>query len=663
MERPGKHKEGIRIIEKHSGEKNVQIFLYLARLFVLWFVLCIFFEGAMSVFSWDINAAEFYGAVLLCAAVCLFACSGSHKVWKISGLFVVYVLLMWKNRVILRTAVNHIANCFLVRRSEGIGQALYLYAEDIVTVRQLGMGILLLSVPVIILMTAIVITGRGRIIAGILLLLPIIAAAIAGTMPKESACWFLVFSGGLYFAASGYKDGRSIWRAVITAGFILLPAIGSAYFLENQIMESRKGNHEDYMKVRAYLKDEVLSSFTAEEGTIETEQSEGEKEETPQQGSSPLDFAGFESGSIDQPLHELSEFNPTDEARINIALDFEPQGTYYFRNGIGGTYTGQAWLSDGITDDTVYPVYTEFPGTLARLTELCGVVQGRPEEEVIRFIDEQLKTRAVYSYRPGATPQGEDFAEYFLFENQQGFCVHFATAATLMYRICQIPARYVSGYAVPPSAFVRQEDGTFRAQVTAQMGHAWCETPDGAGGWVVREHTPAYAGTDIVQPETEPRKQTESPAELAALEEKTHDGGLFVLWLILGTVLAVLAFIMQGKLRLKNRRRLFRMREKNKGIKSMYQNMHDMAVFMGMPNGDPLNRETLGRMEAVFDELPRLEWQWMYETVLKAMFTEWEIEKESTIRMYRNYRKLSSGLIKKMSFGKKILYRYIYCLG
>ena len=31
------------------------------------------------------------------------------------------------------------------------------------------------------------------------------------------------------------------------------------------------------------------------------------------------------------------------------------------------------------------------------------------------------------------------------------------------------------GYAVPASAFEEQEDGTYQAQISGAMGHAWCQ--------------------------------------------------------------------------------------------------------------------------------------------------------------------------------------------
>lgn len=52
---------------------------------------------------------------------------------------------------------------------------------------------------------------------------------------------------------------------------------------------------------------------------------------------------------------------------------------------------------------------------------------------------------------PGSTPVRKDFVSYFLQEQKEGYCAHFASAATLLLRSYGIPARYVEGYAVSVS--------------------------------------------------------------------------------------------------------------------------------------------------------------------------------------------------------------------
>ena len=95
---------------------------------------------------------------------------------------------------------------------------------------------------------------------------------------------------------------------------------------------------------------------------------------------------------------------------------------------------------------------------------------------------------AEYNPDTPATPEGEDFVSYFLTESHEGYCMHFASAATLILRYMGIPARYVTGYVadVPASGHVNVPDSA---------AHAWVEVYIDGYGWEPVEVTPAYAGS------------------------------------------------------------------------------------------------------------------------------------------------------------------------
>ncbi len=103
----------------------------------------------------------------------------------------------------------------------------------------------------------------------------------------------------------------------------------------------------------------------------------------------------------------------------------------------------------------VYRNYTEVPFEVEqRLSEICEE-QGfnGTRFDVISQIMDFLAENYTYSYSPGATPEGEDFALYFLDEQKEGFCVHFATSACLLLRTMGIPAKYVEGYCLDSSNY------------------------------------------------------------------------------------------------------------------------------------------------------------------------------------------------------------------
>lgn len=95
-----------------------------------------------------------------------------------------------------------------------------------------------------------------------------------------------------------------------------------------------------------------------------------------------------------------------------------------------------------------------------------------------------------YSFDLEEVPDGKDSVEYFLFEQHKGYCVHFASAATLLLRMYGIPARFASGYLVLPSDFKENEDHTWTASVTDERAHAWTEIYNDNIGFTPLEATP-----------------------------------------------------------------------------------------------------------------------------------------------------------------------------
>ncbi|UWP57970.1 transglutaminase-like domain-containing protein [Ruminococcus gauvreauii] len=135
--------------------------------------------------------------------------------------------------------------------------------------------------------------------------------------------------------------------------------------------------------------------------------------------------------------------------------------------------------------------YLEVPDDgFSRLKTLCDEHPMTNYEGITEFILGTLHTTATYTLTPGVAPYGQDAVEYFLLEKGSGYCQHFASAAVLMYRYYNIPARYVTGYLAKADAFTQQEDGSYRAVLDDGSAHAWAEVYLAGRGWVVVEATP-----------------------------------------------------------------------------------------------------------------------------------------------------------------------------
>ena len=183
---------------------------------------------------------------------------------------------------------------------------------------------------------------------------------------------------------------------------------------------------------------------------------------------------------------------------------FSPQLSW---DGIGEVVPSEIDLS------MVDPVYLDVPEknkeVIHNECEKIGLNSDMTENEIVDAVDEYFEANIPYTLRPGATPKDADFINYFLTENRKGYCAHFASAATLLFREMGIPARYVEGYAFSFEAALASDENELKeyddyykgfspigastvldVEVTDAMAHAWVEVYMEGFGWKVVEMTP-----------------------------------------------------------------------------------------------------------------------------------------------------------------------------
>lgn len=114
-----------------------------------------------------------------------------------------------------------------------------------------------------------------------------------------------------------------------------------------------------------------------------------------------------------------------------------------------------------------------------------------------------------------------DFAQWFLTESDTGYCIHYATAATVLLRAAGIPARYVTGFTVESFA---GENVT----VYQKNAHAWVEYWTQTSGWQILDPTPAAENALPVQTTTAPAEEsaerTTAPTVTTAVPTESKDG-------------------------------------------------------------------------------------------------------------------------------------------
>ena len=121
------------------------------------------------------------------------------------------------------------------------------------------------------------------------------------------------------------------------------------------------------------------------------------------------------------------------------------------RAGLPDDWRARA-ISGTATPPDLNSPYLALPdATRARAEVLLADILGGASSTVEKAekIGDYVRASARYDLNPSRMGDGErDFALWFLESAEAGYCVHFATAATVLLRAAGIEARYVSGYLV-----------------------------------------------------------------------------------------------------------------------------------------------------------------------------------------------------------------------
>lgn len=285
--------------------------------------------------------------------------------------------------------------------------------------------------------------------------------------------------------------------------------------------------------------------------------------------------------------------NNTDKNEFNYShYPFYAENTYKYNNS--------AEAEDYKT--FVYDTYLEIPRKtqieMRRIAEQEGFLDSElTVSEKIEMVKNYISNSKTYSLKTPKMPSGKDFATWFLNESDTGYCVHFATAGTLMLRALGIPARYVTGYYA--TAYANQT-----VTVTTDNAHAWVEYYSDTAGWIPLECTPSsfqparYVGsqrasggsTDTTQPTTvEPTTAPTAPIN-GTVSHNTNTkpkndskssfefNGFTIAMMSLGIVaLALIAIFSRRIIIIKKRKKRFETGRNNKRAICIYKELKNLT--------------------------------------------------------------------------------------
>jgi transglutaminase-like putative cysteine protease len=202
-------------------------------------------------------------------------------------------------------------------------------------------------------------------------------------------------------------------------------------------------------------------------------------------------------------------------------------GLYYAKNAREPSAISYLKLENAYRE-FVYDVYLDVPDPAKNSIEKLLAPFGIPQNGRVSFQDAQsivlssLLGNAIYNETPGKADPGEDFVSHFLEKSKEGYSVHFASAAALIFRYLGVPARYAEGYLITDQDVWGMQDG-LPFEVDETHAHAWVEIYRDGVGFIPFEVSSPYmmpmgestsalsGGSGQSGPKEEPPEEPEPP--------------------------------------------------------------------------------------------------------------------------------------------------------
>ena len=146
------------------------------------------------------------------------------------------------------------------------------------------------------------------------------------------------------------------------------------------------------------------------------------------------------------------------------------------------------------TRDTYLQVGDSTAEGLRRIAEDAGIDLNADRATIASQVALYFSSFGQYTLAPLIVPEDEDFALYFLQQSGHGYCIHYATAATLMLRALDVPARFTVGYVVT----IGQNQVALPVVLTDGNVHAWVEVFFDDFGWLPLEVTPPAGAYEVL---------------------------------------------------------------------------------------------------------------------------------------------------------------------
>lgn len=486
---------------------------------------------------------------------------------------------------------------------------------------------------------------------------------------------------------NSYKSVESLWES------IRLSQYPKGDFLKEQILSL------PYINMKAYDANVEVDSLRESENRIYIKNVAADKKVTYVPYNASI---GSLDGILFRDLYLLSNGSVTSSYDL-FTENVEKVRSHYENEG-------NRQLIKNEYDKYAYDTYLNVPESLENLPfffkEPSIDIEGEEAidweqmktsyQYAIDYVRKKLHKTTTYTTTPkNFIKEGQDPIEYFLFDGKEGYCLHYASAATLLLRYLGYPARYCEGYVVPPA-----EAGK-TVLVAGKNAHAWTEIYAEEFGWIPVEVTPTYYETDsLVLPEdlavdykekpsseqasvdktneehkpTKPIKpskpsqmtsaSSESKTSLSVVDQTDRDSLKAIRKIVITICVAIIiiaafyAILITWRIiRLKQRRHGFNQQNLKKRCRYIYAQIATMTRRFGEPIHFSLEEK-----EQLREKYPVLSEQAienLLSYIREVNFSDHELIKEDSEEIYEIYALLRDALYSRLSIWKKFLFKFI----
>ena len=199
-----------------------------------------------------------------------------------------------------------------------------------------------------------------------------------------------------------------------------------------------------------------------------------------------------ELSTVDRDIKVLSYQYSSDQKDVIALFTLQPvevNQTYRLNAITYNPYREDLISAEGDYPQWVLNQYLQLPRRLPqRIKDLAQDITFGKETiyDKVEAITNYLRSNLQYADVIDQPSDGSDLLDWFLFEEQKGFCNYFATAEVILLRTLGIPARISVGYAQG-----QRIENSNQFEVRGKDHHAWPEVFFPEIGWVIFEPTPS----------------------------------------------------------------------------------------------------------------------------------------------------------------------------